>query len=606
MSTTYPLNWDLDSLLANPHSSEFEQLLTDFAADLQQLLPQSQALPPITPHAESATAWRDFLGRYERLTALAGQINAFIGCHAADDAGNRFFHALEARLAALQPLQATIAANLELALRETDDATLDAFLQSDPQLREIGFFFEDAKRRARLRFPSDLERFVAELDVDGFSAWSRLYDRLSGQLRIRVMERGEIVEKSPSQVTFDSPDRSVRENNFHASEAAWKTIAETCADALNHLAGNRLTKYRQLGLADHLEAPLLLNRMRRETLDQMWAVVAERRPVLVRYLNAKARLLGLDRLSWFDLNAPLTLGVSNAARLSYDAACDTVLQTFHGFSPDFGEFGAMALRDRWVEAENRPGKRQGGFCTDLPRSGQSRIFMTFTDSADSMSTLAHELGHAYHSHVLRAEPFFLRDYPMNLAETASTFAEHVLGRVRLEQAASDADRLAILDAMLGDAVAFAMNIHTRFVFENELHQRRATAELSPEELSEMMRAAQRACYCDALAEDGYHPLFWASKLHFYITEIPFYNFPYTFGYLLSLGLFSLAQDNAADFPDRYASFLKATGRETAEAAVAKTFGHDLTSPHFWHTAFNEIEQRVTYFETLTQTHLNGH
>src|SRR5690606_20365803 len=150
-------------------------------------------------------------------------------------------------------------------------------------------------------------------------------------------------------------------------------------------------------------------------------------------------------------------------RLSYDQACDTVLQTFHGFSSHLGDFGAMALRDRWVEAENRPGKRQGGFCTDLPRSGQSRIFMTFTDSADSMSTLAHALAHAHHSHVLRAEPFCSRDYPPTLAQTASTFAEHVLGRVRLEQAASAAERPAMPDAMLGDAVAFGMTIHTRFV-----------------------------------------------------------------------------------------------------------------------------------------------
>ncbi len=228
------------------------------------------------------------------------------------------------------------------------------------------------------------------------------------------------------------------------------------------------------------------------------------------------------------------------------------------------------------------------------------LFSTRHDPNDplQLQIAAHELGHAYHSHVLRAEPFFLRDYPMNLAETASTFAEHVLGRVRLEKAASDAERLAILDAMLGDAVAFGMNIHTRFVFENELHRRRATGELPTEELSEIMLAAQRTCYCEALAEDGYHPLFWASKLHFYITEIPFYNFPYTFGYLLSLGLFTLAQDNADGFPERYANFLKATGRATAESAVASSFGHDLTTPDFWHAAFDEIDRRVTHFETL--------
>src|SRR5690606_22900684 len=120
------------------------------------------------------------------------------------------------------------------------------------------------------------------------------------------------------------------------------------------------------------------------------------------------------------------------------------------FAPDFGEFARAALAGRWVEVEDRSGKRQGGFCTGFPGAKQSRIFMTYTNSPDSMSTLAHELGHAYHSHVLREEPLFLQDYPMNLAETASTFAEAVLNENSLEQCGSHspadrARRLALLD-----------------------------------------------------------------------------------------------------------------------------------------------------------------
>src|SRR5690606_36732611 len=158
-----------------------------------------------------------------------------------------------------------------------------------------------------------------------------------------------------------------------------------------------------------------------------------------------------DKLAWYDQTAPLPAGNKPASKLPYDEACDIVLRTFEGFSPELGEFAATALRDRWIEVENRPGKRQGGFCTGFPTAKQSRIFMTYTDSADSMSTLAHELGHAYHSFVLKDEPFFLREYPMNLAETASTFAEQVLGQERLNRAADDAERRAILDHMLSDA-----------------------------------------------------------------------------------------------------------------------------------------------------------
>ena len=220
--------------------------------------------------------------------------------------------------------------------------------------------------------------------------------------------------------------------------------------------------------------------MRRETLDAMWSAITERKPVLLKYFEAKAKRLGLSRLCWYDLPAPVGSSGTTGSELTYDAACRLVVKTFTEFSADLGEFADHALRNGWVEVENRSGKRQGGFCTGFPTKEQSRIFMTFTNSADSMSTLAHELGHAYHSHVLRSQPFFLQDYPMNLAETASTFAEAVLGERRLADAPTAAAKLSILDNMLGDAVAFLMNIHARFLFEDDFHKERRDGELSAE------------------------------------------------------------------------------------------------------------------------------
>ena len=223
--------------------------------------------------------------------------------------------------------------------------------------------------------------------------------------------------------------------------------------------------------------------------------------------------------------------------------------------------------------------------------------MTYTNSIDSMSTLAHELGHAYHSFVLRDAPEFLRDYPMNLAETASTFAETVLGENRLAAAETKAEKLDLLDKMLGDAVSFLMNIHARFLFDDRMHQERANGELSAERLTELMLAAQKEAYCDALAPDGWNDNFWISKLHFYISGWPFYNFPYTFGYLLSLGTFSLAQD-AANFPQQFDDFLKATGCMDTEDAAQSVFGYDLRQPDFWNRSLDIIEARVTQFLEL--------
>jgi oligoendopeptidase F len=324
----------------------------------------------------------------------------------------------------------------------------------------------------------------------------------------------------------------------------------------------------------------------------------------LKYLAKKAELLGLDRLAWYDVSAPLPqAALVGGQTLAYDDACRQIVRTFSTFSPDLGGFAEAALKERWAEVENRSGKRQGGFCTWFPTAGQSRIFMTFTDSSDSMSTLAHELGHAYHSHVLREQPFFLQDYPMNLAETASTFAEAILNEELLAESAADKGfarerQLVLLDGMLGDSVVYLMNIHARFLFEDRFYQERRTGELSAAQLSELMRTAQTTAFCDGLADDGWYPRFWISKLHFYMSALPFYNFPYTFGYLLSLGLYALAPDFGAQFAERYSEFLLATGSHETEEAVKRAFGYDLASSDFWNRSLDVVERRVRRFLDL--------
>jgi len=485
-------------------------------------------------------------------------------------------------------------------MKSADESVLAEFLDADPALAEIAFYLNDQRRRAALRLPKEQELLAADLDVDGIHAWARLYDRVSGVLRIEVMERGELVEKSPGQVQFDSPQRAVRENNFFAADRAWRGIADTCAAALNHISGTRLTRYRRLGLDDHLVAPLEYNRMQRSTLEAMWDAVDGRKDVLLPYFDAKARLLGLDRLAWWDLQAPLPLGPAATGDINYDDACDLVIDTFSRFTPELGNLARLAITDRWIEVENRDGKRQGGFCTGFPTQQQSRIFMTFTNSIDSMSTLAHELGHAYHSWVLKERPLFLQHYPMNLAETASTFAEAVLGEARLEDVSDREGQLAILDTMLADSVSFLMNIHARFVFEDNFHRERGNGELPADRLSELMLEAQKLAYRDSLADDGWNPSFWISKLHFYISSLPFYNFPYTFGYLLSLGLYATARDANGGFPDRYHNLLIATGCQNTEDAVRDAFGHDLAEPGFWNMALDVVEERVGKFLALAE------
>lgn len=599
-TTSFPQAWDLNSLAPVPTSNEFRRELDEFKRRLQHLAAETNTLPAVDSRPTHVAAWGKLVSEYEFVDAKAVDYKALVDCYAAGDAENKIYRQLQAELSATTPFREQIAASLEYAFRDASDVDFQAFVEADPVLKRNRYFLETRRKNAAFRLPKSQELLAADLAVDGLHGWGRLFDRVSSTLKVQVQEKGRLVSRSPGQVQFDSPQRIVRENNFLALDAAWSTIADTCADAINHIAGSRLTNYRHVGLRDHLEAPLRANRMTRETLDTMWSTITATKSVLKEYLAKKAILLGIDRLAWYDQWAPLPQlpGVENSDDVSYDQACEWIIDAFHTFSPELGDFAKMSLTERWVEAENRSGKQQGGFCTGFPTAQQSRIFMTYTNSADSMSTLAHELGHAYHSWVLRNEPVFLQDYPMNLAETASTFAEAVLGEQRLRRAKSDYERLQMLDGMLGDAVAFLMNIHARFLFEDEFHKRRRSRELTAAELNQLMETAQREAYLGSLADDGWNPQFWVSKLHFYITSVPFYNFPYTFGYLLSLGVYAIGKDSGRDFPEQYRKLLLATGCQDAEEAVLSTMGFDLRQPEFWQKSLSIVVERVKQFVAL--------
>ncbi len=508
------------------------------------------------------------------------QASSFVSCLTAQDVRDEQARLLGGRV---DQLYATFTASLtevdRLLLRVPEETWRS--LLAHPALAPVAFALDERRRRAGERLPPEQEALVADLAVDGYHAWNDLYELVVGRITVPVEEEGRTVQLSVGQAAnrLQSPDRRVRAAVFARWEEAWAREAELCAAALNHLAGFRLNLYRRRGWASVLHEPLDVNRISAETLAAMWEAVEGGKERLVAYLARKAALLGLERLAWYDLEAPLA---RSARRIPFDEGADFVIEQFGRFSPDLAAFARRALTERWVEAEDRPGKQPGGFCTGFPLHQQSRIFMTYSGTPGNVTTLAHELGHAYHSWVLRDLPPLARQYPMNLAETASTFAELIVADAALRHAASAEERLAMLEEKAQRAVTFLMNIHARFLFETAFYEARREGPLGVAALNQLMVEAQRRAYRDALAV--WHPYFWASKLHFYITRVPFYNFPYTFGYLFSLGVYGRAQAEGPRFAQRYVELLRDTGRLRVEELAARHLGVDLTRPDFWREA----------------------
>lgn len=196
--------------------------------------------------------------------------------------------------------------------------------------------------------------------------------------------------------------------------------------------------------------------------------------------------------------------------IPYEEACHLIIKHFNRFSPKMAEFAEMALREGWVEAENRSGKRPGGFCTNFPMNKETRIFMTYDGSMSNVATLAHELGHAYHSWCLKDNDVqSQKQYPMSIAETASTFAEMIVADALVDEAESSDVKKMLLENKLSRSLAFFMNIHSRFLFETRFYEERKNGMVPTERLNELMVDAQKEAYGDKLS--SYDPYFWASN-----------------------------------------------------------------------------------------------
>ncbi len=591
------LTWDLDSIFPNGSQSvEF----ADFLAGLDAAMRQAEASKLPGP-LNSATQldWLSIFQSYLDLSARLSHAGSYVGCLVSQDVKDETARLLDGRLDRFSARLEGLWTRLNAAAADQPDADWDNLMQTSA-LKPVAFKLSEQRTLAKQKMPADLESLAAELAADGYHAWDQLYGTVSGLKQVEFEEDGKAQQKSLGQLQhkfMGDPDRSVRQRAFEAYQLAWQDLAPTVALALNYQAGFRLTLYRRRGWDSVLKEPLFNNRLSQDTLDAMWNVVAAKSHKLQDYFKAKAALLGVDKLKWYDISAPVG---KTDRKFSFAEAGDFIVDNIGRFNPNIADFCRMAIDNSWVESEDRPGKRAGAFCTGFPLTNQTRIFMTFDGSFNALSTLAHELGHGYHNWVMRDLPYGARRYTMSVAETASTFNELIVKDAALKIAADKQERLGLLSQKLDDAAGFMMNIRARYDFERAFFDKRSKGSLSIDELSDLMLQAQQNAYHHSLAKDGYFPLFWASKLHFYITRAPFYNFPYTFGYLFSYGVYRQALQEGPGFKDRYIAMLRDTGSMDTETLARTHLGVDLTQPAFWKTAVDGILADVDEFITLAK------
>jgi len=589
-------DWDMAPYFPQFGADAYQDFWARLDADLETLLADVRAAAPISD--ASLDDWAELLGRLEDTTLRMRHLGGYLGCMGAADARDQAIQRDTARASALDAeLQKTSVA-VRAALRELDDSTFEK-LAAHSSLADAAYYLTRMRRRAQWSMSEDLETLATDLSVTGIQAWGRLYDQVSGGLEFDLVVEGRETRRLPVSMTrtfLEDPDRQVRRAALSGANAAWQGVSHVAAACLNNIAGTRLELYRRRGIEHFLEPAVFDAGITRKTLDAMWHAVESRAEPARRYLRRKAKLLGRERLGFEDLMAPLP--IESQRRVPWDEGRAQILDAFGRLYPALRDFASDAFERRWIDYEPRPGKRPGGFCSTSKLIGESRIFCTYNGALGDVVTVAHELGHAFHSHLLRNERPWASGYPMTLAETASTFAQNLVIDAVLDSPDSEPeDRAVMLDGRMQDASAFLLNILMRYRFEKAVYEERADGELSVDRLCELMLDAQRTSYGDALDPDALDPWFWASKLHFYITGISFYNFPYTFGYLFSTGIFARARQEGPSFLPRYEELLRLTGRDTAENVARASLGAELEGPDFWNASLDLIEADLGRFET---------
>lgn len=596
-------HWQLDSIFPGLESSHFDyaksQVKKDVAAletfmDEQHIRSQESLTLSDDTVQLFETLTRQFNEIYTNFSDMQAYLYGFIATDAFNDEA-------QAEFSSLQPLGSRLSMLSKRFTAWLGSLAIEELLARSEVARAHRYMLEQSKIEASHLMGDEAEALISALDPTAGDAWSKLHGDLISRSSVRkVLPDKDETDYGLSELTNLQSDKdpALRRAAYEAELELLEQNAVSFAAAMNSIKGQVGELCKQRGWASALDEALFGSSISRQSLSAMQAACEASLPILRRYLKAKARFLGKDKLAWYDLNAPVSVGA--AREYSWEEAKTFVVENFRGYSARLADFAEKAFELGWLDVPPRKGKTNGAFCMDIPGVKESRVMLNFGGTLDDIFTIAHELGHAYHNQCMYDfdRTLLQSKTPMTLAETASIFCETIVVNAILAQADA-AERLAVLEQDLLGATGLIIDIHSRFIFESTIFARREERELSIEEMKAIMLDAQAATYGEGLDEDQRHPYMWAHKGHYYSAEQSFYNFPYTFGYLFGLGLYAQYQENPEGFAARYDELLASTGMDDA-ATLAQRFGIDIEDPAFWRGSLSIAEGRVAEFERLVK------
>ncbi|MBQ4075965.1 MAG: M3 family oligoendopeptidase [Clostridia bacterium] len=577
--------WDLTVLYQDFNDPQIEK---DFAA-LQNLCESTKGLMT----EDHLSSLENMVDAFEEIMRLANSLSSFASFTLATDAQNEQAQQLMDKLMVYSVQLSLLFSLFTRYIGGVDD--LEALIAKSEKLQKVDFFLRREKEEAKHLMDPAIEEWMLKMSLTGGDAFSTLRDKLDATLAVDY--RGEQIPLSAVRGKAYDPDAQVRKDAYEAEIASYAKIEIPMAACLNAIKGEALTMIEAKHFDSVLDRTLSQSNMDRETLDAMFTAIRESLPAFRKYLRKKGEILGhKNGLPFYDLFAPIAYPGYTPKTYTIEEAREKLVYEMGKFSPELGAFIAHAFDNRWIDVFPKDGKGGGAFCAPLHHLDMSRVLTNFTESFSDVSTLAHELGHAWHNRCMAGLPVCMIDTPMPLAETASIFNETLLANACMEQADKD-EKFTLLEGNLMETTQTIVDIYSRFLFESAVIEKRKERTLSVAELKDLMLSAQEQSYGDGLDPDIRHPYMWACKSHYYSAGLSFYNFPYAFGQLFGTGVYAQYKAEGPSFVPKYNQLLRSCGSGMI-ADVAKSVGIDVHSVDFWRASLNVYVKQIDEFIAL--------
>tara|TARA_R110000824_G_scaffold390760_3_gene587536 strand:+ start:17912 stop:19741 length:1830 start_codon:yes stop_codon:yes gene_type:complete len=528
---------------------------------------------------------------YEALHDRLGRIISYAGLLYATDNTNpanaKFYGDMQERVTAIS----TDVLFFTLELNRLDDEAMTKALEA-PELTHFAPWLRDQRTMRPYQLSDEIETLLHEKSVSGRGAWNRLYDETLSRLTFDIDGKAEPLEAALSQLSDRAPQR--RETAAHALSKVFSDNIGTFTLVTNTLAKDKEIEDRWRKFADIADSRHIANCVEAPVVAALVDAVQKSYPQLShRYYAMKAKWLGLERLEYWDRNAPLP--DTDDAQIPWSKARETVLSAYHAFTPEMAEIAEQFFDKGWIDAPLRPGKATGAFAHPTVPSAHPYVLVNYQGKTRDVMTLAHELGHGVHQVLAAEQGALMADTPLTLAETASVFGEMLTFRKLLADTTDPRRRKAMIAGKVEDMLNTVVRQIAFYTFERRIHTARREGELTAEQIGKIWMEVQAESLGPAIHLGEGYETYWCYISHF--IHAPFYVYAYAFGDCLVNSLYAVYAQASDGFAERYLDMLKAGGTLRHKELLAP-FGLDASDPAFWDKGLSVIRGLIDELEAM--------